>query len=119
MPRITRLELAHRQQHEEIRRVEIRVPRGFAADLGARAQIALDQRWHLDRVLVAQFFHRQRQLGEDAVFGVGELAFLEAGEQVGCAVAAVAQRDAGAADQVFVAVALQVVMSAALGLPKS
>ena len=75
----------------EIGRVEdgqIYIPDSLRSNtlLGARAQLAPEQPRHLDRVLVAQLFHLQ-QLGEDALFGVGELCVHAVGEQVGCAVA--------------------------------
>src|SRR5947208_11901071 len=47
--RVAPLELREGQEHEEVRRVELRVPRRLAADEGAEPDIASDEGRRLDR----------------------------------------------------------------------
>lgn len=102
---IARVQSAHRQQHRQVGRVEIRIPCRFATDPRAGTQIALDQRWHRRLLFCWQIIpegcHWQRATRENTVFKRTHVC-LEAIIQAGCGMAAVCHADAGAADQVLV-----------------
>jgi len=108
MARIALVQIRQRHHHEHVGAFEIRVPGRFAANPGARTQIALDQRRHLRLVRRFHLVDGERQVRRDAVLARGHVLFgqrLVHGDGV---MAAIGQADAGAADQVVAALAAHV-----------
>jgi len=105
---VARVDLAQAQQHGEVGDAEVRVPRRGAADLGAHAQIPLEQRRGLDLQVLPQAIDRQRQPGLDAVLDRRQMRALQLRPQAGCGVTAAVHRHAGAADQRVQSVPLHV-----------
>ena len=77
MPCISRIQAVQRQQDRQVGGVEIRVPGRFATDVGAQAQVALDQRRQQGRGDAFQLIQRQRAAREDMQFDRSQMLFAD------------------------------------------